>query len=54
MATDNLFLRCSRRSKVNHPSYSNPLDQLHVIADFMHDLGEIVTLKKAPAKQVAA
>jgi len=51
MATDNLFLRCSRRSKVNHPTYSNPLDQLHVIGDFMSDLSEIVKLKgkSAPA-----
>lgn len=45
MATDNLFLRCSRRSNVNHPPHTNPLDQLHVIGDYMSDLAEIVKLK---------
>ena len=45
MATDNLFLRCSKRSNVNHPNYTNPLDQLHVIGDYMSDLAEIVKMK---------
>uniref|UniRef100_A0A7S0X210 DUF4200 domain-containing protein n=1 Tax=Mantoniella antarctica TaxID=81844 RepID=A0A7S0X210_9CHLO len=45
MATDNLFLRCSKRSSVNHPNYNNPLEQLHVIGDFMSDLSEIVKMK---------
>ena len=45
MATDNLFLRCSKRSNVNHPNYTNPLEQLHVIGDYMSDLSEIVKMK---------
>lgn len=45
MATDNLFLRCSKRSNVNHPGYTNPLEQLHVIGDYMSDLAEIVQMK---------
>mmetsp|Transcript_4361 Transcript_4361/g.15122 ORF Transcript_4361/g.15122 Transcript_4361/m.15122 type:complete len:302 (+) Transcript_4361:93-998(+) len=46
MATDNLFQRCSARSKVNHPHYSNSIDQLSVIGDFMADLGAIVRMWK--------
>jgi hypothetical protein len=45
MATDNLFLRCSKRSNVNHPHFTNPMEQLHVIGDYMSDLSEIVKMK---------
>eukprot|EP00238_Polyblepharides_amylifera_P008281 CAMPEP_0196588150 /NCGR_PEP_ID=MMETSP1081-20130531/59712_1 /TAXON_ID=36882 /ORGANISM="Pyramimonas amylifera, Strain CCMP720" /LENGTH=286 /DNA_ID=CAMNT_0041910571 /DNA_START=201 /DNA_END=1058 /DNA_ORIENTATION=- len=42
MASDNLFHRCVTRSKVNHPAYTNPMDQLGVIGDWISDLGLIV------------
>mmetsp|Transcript_41925 Transcript_41925/g.50804 ORF Transcript_41925/g.50804 Transcript_41925/m.50804 type:complete len:312 (-) Transcript_41925:960-1895(-) len=51
MATDNLFHRCNSRSKVNHPPYTNPLEQLGVIGDFMADLGAIVKQWKQSGKQ---
>lgn len=44
MATDNLFIRCRARSKVNHQPYTDPLDQLTVIGDFMGDYGAIVQM----------
>lgn len=42
MAADNLFHRCITRSKVNHPSYTEPVDQLGVIGDWVSDLSAIV------------
>ena len=29
------------RSRVNHPDYTSPLDQITVVGDFMSDLGYI-------------
>eukprot|EP00959_Pyramimonas_sp_CCMP1952_P353324 7402434-Pyramimonas_sp.AAC.1 len=41
MASVNLFHRCTTRSKVNHPPYTNPVDQLGVLGDWISDLGAI-------------
>ena len=45
MATDNIFQRCAIRSKISHPKYTKPLDQLNVIGDFMGDLSAIVKVR---------
>lgn len=41
-ATENLFLRAKSRSRVNHPDYTNPLEQITVVGDFMSDLGHVL------------
>ena len=50
MATENLFLRCRESSKVNHPQYTSPMEQLNVIGDFMTDLAAIVKQGRAEKK----
>ena len=42
MATQNLFIRCREKSKLQHKLVANPLAQLTMIGDFMQDLGSIV------------
>lgn len=49
MATENLFARCIQRSKVNHPPFTSPVEQLSVIGDFMTDLA--FTIKQFRAGQ---
>ena len=53
MATDNLFLRCRERSNINHPPYTNTLDQLNVIGDYILDLGAIVKMKGRQMQHLA-
>ena len=53
MATDNLFLRCRERSNINHPPYTNTLDQLNVIGDYILDLGAIVKMKGRQTQHLA-
>ena len=53
MATDNLFLRCRERSNINHPPYTNTLDQLSVIGDYILDLGAIVKMKGRQMQHLA-
>ena len=50
MAMENLFLRCRESSKVNHPQYTSPMEQLNVIGDFMTDLAAIVKQGRAEKK----
>ena len=56
MATQNLFIRCREKSKLQHKLVSNPLAQLSMIGDFMQDLGAIVKAwqRMQQEKQVAA
>ncbi|GBG70267.1 hypothetical protein CBR_g6396 [Chara braunii] len=42
MAVDNIFARCSQRSRVSRPPYSAPLEQLTVIGDFVTDIMYII------------
>ena len=42
MAADNLFHRCRGRSAVKYKRTADPVEQLGVIGDYVHDLDKIV------------
>jgi hypothetical protein len=50
MASVNLFQRCTTVSNNNHPPYTNPLDQLGVLGDWISDLGAIVKMWRYTGK----
>ena len=45
MAADNIFIRCRRRSAVKYRAHTDPLEQLHVVWEFVSDMSEVVKLK---------
>ena len=50
MATENLSLRCKDASKLKHPEYNKPIDQLSFIGEFMVDMASIIKQYKASTR----
>lgn len=50
MATENLSLRCKEMSKLKHPEYTSPIDQLNFIGEFMLDTHSIIKQWRAASK----
>lgn len=44
-AAENLFQRCRRRSNVQYARTKDPIEQLHVIGDYVGDMGQVVKHK---------
>lgn len=50
MATENLSLRCKEMSKLKHPEYGTPIDQLNFIGEFMIDMASVIKQWRASDK----
>ena len=44
-AAENLFQRCRQRSNVQYARTKDPIEQLHVIGDYVGDMGQVVNHK---------
>ena len=44
-AAENLFQRCRQRSNVQYARTKDPIEQLHVIGDYVGDMGQVVKHK---------